>query len=223
MLILKGYSEFNHFTTTHLKMKVAKSSFALAFTPLKHRLCILGGLNDEYSYEIMDSDNEVKTRLNIFDVDFDTEKQDLIKNVSLSHSKFRRCANILPFACVQGGAVFLDETNVFIVFGGLGKGTKKAGILNIDKGRVTMVSDMLFEDICKNGVLYKLEYESTVYILLMGIMGIQLYSLKNDEWYDIGNIKRLDKYGIDGRWISFVEISENFYVWFKNKKDINIS
>jgi len=139
-------------------MKVAKSSFALAFTPLKPRLCILGGLNDEYSYEIMDSENEVKTKLNIFDVDFESEhQQDLIKNVSLSHSTIRRCAPILPIACEQAGAVFLDETNVFIVFGGLGVGTKKVGILNIDKGRVNMVSDLLYEDICKNGVLYKLE------------------------------------------------------------------
>jgi len=94
----------------------------------------------------MDSDSDMKTKLNIFDVDFSKDsgdQPDLIKNVSLSHSKFRRCTNIFPFACVQGGAVFLDETNVFIVFGGLGIGTKKVGILNIDKGRVNMVADLL--------------------------------------------------------------------------------
>lgn len=93
----------------------------------------------------MDSESDLKIKLDIFkDMDFEKDKQqDLVKNVSLSHSKFKRCANILPFACVQGGAVFLDETNVFIVFGGLGLGTKKVGILNIDKGRVSMVTDML--------------------------------------------------------------------------------
>lgn len=93
----------------------------------------------------MDSDCDMKIKLDIFkEVDFENGKQqDLVKNVSLNHSKFKRCANILPFACVQGGAVFLDETNVFIVFGGLGLGTKKVGILNIDKGRVNMVTDMI--------------------------------------------------------------------------------
>jgi len=93
----------------------------------------------------MDSDCDMKIKLDIFkEVDFETERhQDLVKNVSLNHSKFIRCPNILPFGCVQGGAVFLDETNVFIVFGGLGIGSKKVGILNIDKGRVNILTDML--------------------------------------------------------------------------------
>jgi len=65
-------------------------------------------------------------------------------------------SNILPFALVNGGAVFIDETNIFLCFGGLGKGSVKCGILNIEKGKVEMVRNMMVEDLILNGMLYML-------------------------------------------------------------------
>jgi len=34
--------------------------------------------------------------------------------------------------------------------------------------------------------------------------------MKNDEWFNIGNINNLEKYGIDGRWVSCVSISKKY-------------
>jgi len=136
----------------------------------------VGGLNDEYSYEILDSISEEKTDLNLF------HESAMKRNILLNHNVFKRCTNILPFASLCGGAVFLDEVNMFIVFGGLGLGSRKAGILNIDKGSVILVSEMVVEDVCPSGSLFKISDKDHTFILLIGRRSVQIYSILNDEW-----------------------------------------